>query len=308
MGYLIALVRNRNFVLILAVVLGLVFGDYAANIKDYTIYVLAMVMTFSMTNIRSSSFYPVKSLIKPMLVGMFLNYLVYAFVMIGLAYVFIDDKDLFYGFVVIATTPPGVAIIPFSYILKGDVEYAIKGVLGAFLCTVFVTPFAIGWLTGNDGVNSLDLFVLMLKTIVLPLAISRVLLFSKVFPVVNMVRGKIVDWGFALLIFIAVGLNRQVFFSEPLILLQIAVVLFISHFVLGLVFEKIAKVLKRDKIKMMSENLLLTVKSSGFAVVTAITLFGQKAAIPTAGLAIFVLLYLLFLSFRNDLNGKKTNI
>ncbi|TRX70688.1 bile acid:sodium symporter family protein [Carboxylicivirga sp. M1479] len=307
MGYLIALVRNRNFVLILAVVLGLVFGDYAANIKDYTIYVLAMVMTFSMTNIRSSSFYPVKSLVKPMLVGMFLNYLVYAFVMIGLAYVFIDDKDLFYGFVVIATTPPGVAIIPFSYILKGDVEYAIKGVLGAFLCTVFVTPFAVGWLTGNDGVNSLDLFVLMLKTIVLPLAISRVLLFSKVSPMVNVVRGKIVDWGFALLIFIAVGLNRQVFFSEPLILLQIAVVLFVSHFVLGLVFEKVAKVFKRDKVKMMSENLLLTIKSSGFAVVTAITLFGQKAAIPTAGLAIFVLLYLLFLSFRKDLTDKKSN-
>lgn len=305
MQYILNLVRNRNFVLVLAVVVGLVFGDFAGHIKAYTIYVLAIVMTFSMTNIRSSSFYPPKSLLKPMMTGILLNYIVYAIVMIGLAYLIIDDKELFYGFVVIATTPPGVAIIPFSYILKGDVEYSIKGVLGAFLCTVFITPFAVGWITGNNGIQSFDLFMLMVKTIVIPLLISRVLLMPMPFKVVDKVRGKVVDWGFALLIFIAVGLNRKVFFSEPGMLLKIGFVLFLTHFVLGLAYEKLCKLLRRNEVKAMSENLLLTVKSSGFAVVTAITLFGQKAAIPTAGLAIFVLLYLLFLSFRVEHKEKK---
>ncbi|MBS2211065.1 hypothetical protein KEM09_06615 [Carboxylicivirga mesophila] len=305
MYVLINLLRNRNFVLVFAVVVGLVLGDFAANIKAYTTYVLAIVMTFSMTNIRTSSLFPLKALVKPMLVGMLLNYVIYAIVMIGLAYLLIEDKDLFYGFVVIATTPPGVAIIPFSYILKGDVEYSIKGVLGAFICTVFLTPFAVGWITGNDGIASWDLFMLMVKTIVVPLIISRFLLLSKPFKLIDKIRGKVVDWGFALLIFIAVGLNRQVFFSEPLILLQIGLVLLLTHFVLGLVYEKIASLFKRNTVKVMSENLLLTIKSSGFAVVTAITLFGQKAAIPTAGLAIFVLLYLLFLSFRLELRSKK---
>ncbi len=304
MQFIINLLRNRNFVLILAVFMGLVLGDYAGDIKAYTTYVLAIVMTFSMTNIRTSSLFPLQALVKPMLIGMLLNYLVYALVMIGLAYVLIDDKELFYGFVVIATTPPGVAIIPFSYILKGDVEYSIKGVLGAFLCTVFITPFAVGWITGNDGIASWDLFLLMVKTIVIPLIISRFLLMPAPFKLVDKVRGKVVDWGFALLIFIAVGLNRQVFFSEPSILLRIGVILFLTHFALGMIYERLAIILKRDAVKVMSENLLLTIKSSGFAVVTAITLFGQKAAIPTAGLAIFVLLYLLFLSFRLELKQK----
>jgi BASS family bile acid:Na+ symporter len=304
MQYLLNLVRNRNFVLVLAVMLGLILGDFASHIKAHTTYILAIVMTFSMTNIRSSSFYSLKSLIKPMLVGVLLNYVVYAIVMIGLAYLIIDDKELFYGFVVIATTPPGVAIIPFSYILQGDVEYSIKGVLGAFLCTVFVTPFAVGWITGNDGIESFELFMLMVKTIVIPLLISRILILPLPFKVVDKVRGKVVDWGFALLIFIAVGLNRRVFFSEPTILLKIAFILFLIHFVLGIAYEKLCKLLKRNEVKSMSENLLLTIKSSGFAVVTAITLFGQKAAIPTAGLAIFVLLYLLFLSFKMELKEK----
>ncbi len=304
MQFIFNLLRNRNFVLVLAVVLGLVIGDYAGSIKAYTTYILAIVMTFSMTNIRTSSLYPPKTLLKPMLIGILLNYLVYAVVMIGLAYFLIEDKELFYGFVVIATTPPGVDIIPFSYILKGDVEYSIKGVLGAFLCTVFVTPFAVGWITGNEGIATLDLFLLMVKTIVIPLIVSRFLLMAPLFKVVDKIRGKVVDWGFAVLIFIAVGLNRQVFFSEPAILLRIALILFVTHFVMGLIYEKLFLFLKRDKVKVMSENLLLTIKSSGFAVVTAITLFGQKAAIPTAGLAIFVLLYLLFLSFRMEMKEK----
>ena len=304
MQLLLNTVRNRNFVLVLAVFIGLFFGDFATTIKDYTVYILAIVMTFSMTNIRTSSLYPPKALLKPMLTGATLNYFIYGLVMISLAHFLIDDKVLFYGFVVIATTPPGVAIIPFSYILKGDVEYSIKGVLGAFLCTVFITPFLVGWITGNDSIKTLDLFLLMVKTIVLPLIISRFLLLPQSIVIVNKIRGKVVDWGFALLIFIAIGLNRQVFFSEPGILFRIAVILTITHFVLGMVYEKLARLFYKNQIKIISQNLLLTIKSSGFAVVTALTLFGQKAAIPTAGLAVFVLLYLLFLSFRQDYNKK----
>jgi len=304
MQLLLNTVRNRNFVLVLAVFIGLFFGDFATTIKDYTVYILAIVMTFSMTNIRTSSLYPPKALLKPMLTGAILNYFIYGLVMISLAHFLIDDKVLFYGFVVIATTPPGVAIIPFSYILKGDVEYSIKGVLGAFLCTVFITPFLVGWITGNDSIKTLDLFLLMVKTIVIPLLISRVLLLPQSIVIINKIRGKVVDWGFALLIFIAIGLNRQVFFSEPGILFRIAVILTITHFVLGMVYEKLARLFYKNQIKIISQNLLLTIKSSGFAVVTALTLFGQKAAIPTAGLAVFVLLYLLFLSFRQDYNKK----
>lgn len=306
MTFLVKLIKNRNFVLILAVVLGLTIGDFANLIKDYTIYILALVMTFSMTNIRTKSLYPPSKLLKPMAIGALLNYLIYAVATILLAHWLIDDKELFYGFVVIATTTPGVAVIPFSNILSGDVEYAIKGVLGAFLCAIFLTPFTVGWLTGNDGISSITLFLLMIKTIVIPLILSRFLLHVKALPVVNQIRGKIVDWGFASLIFIAIGVNRAVFFDETAILFNVALILFITHFVLGISYEYIVGKWVKNKAFLISQNLLLTIKSSGFAVVTALTLFGKKAAIPTAVLPIFVLLYLLFLSFRHDFKQKKS--
>lgn len=308
MKYVLHLIKNRNFILILAVVLGLLIGDTAHSLKSLTTFILALVMTFSMTNLRTSGLMPSWGLVKTMLMGALLNFVIYGTILIALASWLIEDKIILYGFIVIATTPPGVAIVPFSHILKGDLEYSIKGVLGAFVFAVFVTPFAVSWLTGNEGISSGNLFILMVKTIVVPLFISRLLLTKPLFKVVDRVRGKIVDWGFALLIFIAVGLNRHVFFGEPALLLKIALILVIVHFVLGLLYEKLALRLIKDKARVLSQNLLVTIKSSGFSVVTSLTLFGQEAAIPTALLAIFVLCYLLFLSLRMDLRNKHPNL
>ncbi len=298
MKFIVSLLKSRNLVLIIAVILGLLIGDYAHYLKDFTVYILALVMAFSMTSISTKSLYPFSKLIKPALTGALFNYVIYAAVMITCSWLLIDDRELFYGFIVIATTPPGVAIIPFSTILKGDVEYSIKGVLGAFFCTIFFTPFLVGFFTGEEGISSLSLFLLMVNTIVIPLAISRLLLIQPINKSIKKIQGKVVDYGFACLIFIAVGVNRNVFFEQTSILLGIIAVLFISHFVVGYAHEKLIGRWTKNKAHLMSDNLLLTVKSSGFSVVTALQLFGKKAAIPTAVLPIFVLIYLIFLSVR----------
>lgn len=298
MHLFISLIRNRNLILILSVVLGLWLGDIAHHLKDYTIYILTLVMIFSMTTIRTKSLYLPSKLYIPMLKGALLNYFIYAAIMLLLAYYLIDDKELFHGFVVIATTAPGVAIIPFSSILKGDVEYAVKGVLGSFICTIVLTPFLIQFITGNDGISSMQLVYLMIKTIVIPLILSRFLLNKSIRKYTEAARGRVVDWGFALIIFIAIGVNRSVFFEQTHILWNIILVLFISHFIIGLIHEKIIGRLTKNKGILISDNLLLTIKSSGFAIVTALQLPGKNATIPTALLAVFVLLYLLFLSIR----------
>ncbi|MCU4165179.1 hypothetical protein [Carboxylicivirga caseinilyticus] len=298
MRKVLSFITNRNVILILAVILGLWIGDYAIHLKKHTTYILALVMTFSMTNIRTQSLYPFNKLLFPMLKGALLNYILYAAIMLASARLLISDEELFYGFVIIATTAPGVAIIPFSSILKGDIEYSIKGVLGAFIFTIILTPFVVGYLTGNNEISSSKLFLLMVKTIIIPLALSRILLIGKIRNPVNEVRGKVVDWGFAILIFIAIGVNRAVFFHQSNMLIGISAVLLISHFITGILHENLFNRISKNKAIITSDNLLITVKSSGFAVVTALELFGQKAAIPTAVLPIFVLFYLLYLSFR----------
>ncbi len=300
------IILNRNFILVLAVVLGLLIGDWASLLKEYTFYILAIVMTFSTTGISTKAMFPLKQMILPMLMGSFLNYVVFGAVIISLSYWLMPTPELFLGFVVIASTPPGVAVIPFSHILDGDLKYAIVGTLGAFISSLFFAPLIVGLFSNIDGgINPFDLFITMIQLVLVPLLVSRLLLWPPIKPTVEKVRGKIVDWGFALIIFTAVGLNRQVFFSNFDILLLVSLVLFLGIFGLGSIFELLSCKFGIKAPVAMTQNLLLTIKSSGFAVVTALTLFGEEAAIPSAVMAIFVLAYLLYLSIRKELRESK---
>lgn len=295
------IILNRNFILVLAVVLGLLVGDWASVLKGYTFYILAVVMTFSTTGISTKAMFPLKEMILPMLMGSFLNYIVFGSVIIGLSYWLIPSPELFLGFVVIASTPPGVAVIPFSHILDGDLKYAIVGVLGAFISSMFFAPLIVGLFANLDGgIDPMHLFITMVQLILVPLLISRLLLWKPIKPSVELVRGRIVDWGFALIIFTAVGLNRQVFFSNFDVLLLVSLVLFLGTFGLGWVYRFVCRKIGVSAPIATTQNLLVTIKSSGFAVVTALTLFGTEAAIPSAVMAVFVLMYLLYLSIRKE--------
>jgi len=295
---------NRNFILVFAVIMGMVLGDYAVFFKDYTIYVLAITMIFSTTGIDSKALLPLKKLFKPMLVGTVLNYFVFGAVVLLLAWLLMPTKELFMGFVVIVAAPPGVAVIPFAGILKGDIEYSIIGVFGAFLASIAIAPAIIELFAKNADVSSWSLFMLMIKLVLVPLILSRLLLFKPVFKYVAKIRGKVVDWGFAIIIFTAVGMNRDVFFSNPVVLLLSTIVLLAATFGIGTIFELFSKKMGIKPGRSITQVLLLTIKSSGFSVVTALTLFGKEAAIPSAILAVIVLLYLLFLSIRMEIKKR----
>jgi BASS family bile acid:Na+ symporter len=284
--------------------MGMIFGDFANYLKEYTLYILGITMIFSTTGIDSKSLWPPKKLIKPMLFGAFLNYFVFGTVVLALAWFLMPTKELFLGFVLIVAAPPGVAVIPFTGILKGDVEYSILGIFGAFLASIAIAPILIQFFSKGESVSAMSLLILMLKLVFIPLVVSRFLLYKPVFKYVTIIRGKVVDWGFAIIIFTAVGMNRDVFFTNPKILILSSVVLLTATFGMGTIFEFLSRKMNISYERTVPKVLLLTIKSSGFSVVTAMTLFGKEAAIPSAILAVIVLLYLLYLSIRLELKNK----
>ncbi|MFW5700036.1 MAG: hypothetical protein ACOCXS_03930, partial [Bacteroidota bacterium] len=70
-----------------------------------------------------------------------------------------------------------------------------------------------------------------------------------------LVSGKVVDLGFALIIFTAVGMNHQVFFGEPMVLLRVAMVLRTAIIAAGFVYEFISLKMTRDPAITMSRLL-----------------------------------------------------
>lgn len=300
MKFIRTILLNRNAILVFAVITGLIFGQYARFVKDYNVYILAITMTFAMTGLNLRLIKSFRQVVKPFAMGATLSYLVFGAVILPIAWLLMPTKELFYGFVVIVAAPPGVAIIPFSYILKGKVEYAIIAVTGGFVASIFIAPLLVNTFAKGQGISPLDLFITMVQLVIIPLAIAQILRARPFLKHVQIVRGKVVDWGFALLIFVAVGMNRQVFFSNPTTLLLVVTTIILATFGLGAIYSAIARKAGVSNDLVITQNMLATIKSSGFSVFTALTLFGQEAAIPSAVLAVMVLFYLIYLSLKSS--------
>ena len=285
------IILNRNMLLVMAIVLGLFLPKYSLILAPYTFWLLALVMLFSLSGLSAKSLFPIRSVIKPMLMGVLLNHIIFGIVVLAAALLFFDyGSPIFIGFVIIAATPPGVAIIPFTVKLNGDLNKAIIGTFSAFMASVFLAPLIIETFAGNEGVNPMELLKVMLLLIVLPFAASRLLRMKKILPTVEKTRGSIIDIGFSLIIYASIGVNNHVFFSDFDVLLKIIIVLFIAMFVVSLLLKFILKS-KYPSDYIVSTRLLYSIKSSGFAVVTAMELFGGDAAIPATVMSILVLVY-----------------
>ncbi|MEA2041685.1 MAG: hypothetical protein U9N85_03945 [Bacteroidota bacterium] len=292
MHIFIKILKNRNFILLMALFLGLTFHDIADAMKPALIPVLAVIMIFSISGISFKSFTNLKQVASISATAIFLNFILYGIIILVLSHIIFDDPLLRAGFVVIAATPPGVAVIPFSVSFKGNLKFALTGILGTYTAAIFLSPLIISLFTGKDSLDITKLLFTILWIVVVPLILSRFLRHKKVYPSVEKIRGKVIDIGFAIIIYVSVGLNKEVLFNNPEIFMYSALIFFITMFVAGILFSFFtANVLSNASA--VSYNLMYAIKSSGFAAATSIALFEDKAAIPAAVLSIFMLLYLL---------------
>jgi len=298
------IINNRNTILILALILGLAGGWGSNFFKPYTLYILALVMIFSSTSFSFKTLKDHKLFTKATLGSFLLNYIIFGAILLTLAYFIIDEKELFWGFVVIAATPPGVAVIPFTLIHKGNTNYSLVGILGVYILAIAASPIIIELFVKDADINAMELIKVTIEVILVPILLSRLLLFKKIKPTVEKIRGKVVNWGFALIVYTVIGLNKDEIFNETELLLKISLIFFVTMFITGILYEFIfKKSIKRDL--RVSQNLMLTIKSSGYAAGTSLTVFGERSALPSAFLAIFVLLYLIFIGFIFDKSLKE---
>lgn len=296
--FIIKILKNRNFIFSLALILGLLIGDRASWSKHLVLPALIILMTASMTEIPLKSFLPLKNAIKPVLISILLNYFIFALVMLTLAWFIIPDKELWTGFVIIAFTPPGVAIPPFTRIMGGDVKFSLTGLIGSYIAVLIILPVSGLVLIGQNFIQPLRLIIVFGELIIVPLILSQLFIKTKIDKYILRFRGPIVNWGLFIIIFTVIGLNHSVFFDEPKTLGKISAICFITIIGLGLLYELITRKLKISRSKSAPVILFGTVKNAGFAAATALALSGDRASIPGAISSVFIILFLLYLNFK----------
>jgi len=292
------LIRNRDFLLVMALVLGLFWGQGTRWTQAAVLPSLAVVMTLATMGVPGAIFLSPRNLIVPAFIGIALNYGVLGGLLLGMSRFLITEQALADGFVIMTAVPPAVAVIPFSVILNGNQTLALIGTLGCYLAALLLTPLIANWFLGSSFGDPAKIMTIMFELILLPLALSRVLIWLKWVKRLEPWRGTITNWSFFLIVFTIIGLNRQLFFERPAALVLPALIALASTFLLGLVIEKLGRAWGADPQTITTMVLLGTHKNTGLAAGLALTLFSEKTAVPATVTTIFMLVYMIWLSFR----------
>lgn len=261
-------------------------------------------MTLSTISITNRDLASIKSSPRPVLISLLLNYVVMGSTTLLMARWLISDSELWGGFVTIAAMPPAIAVVPFSYMLGGNMAFSLIGTTSLYLAALGLTPGIMILLLGADFFNPVRLLLILVQLIVIPLVVSRVFLFTGLAKSIDKWQGTAVSWCYFIVFFTIIGLNRQVFFQQPDFLFKIGTIAIVVNFGLGHAIDFIARRLHVDRQTSISWVLMGTRKNTGLASVIALAFLGERATIPHAVYAMLAVAAILWWGFYFKKQGK----
>jgi len=301
MRRLFQILNHRDFILTLALATGLVIGEHSRFLAEISVYTLGVVMIFATSGFSFGNWWPLKKILAPLGWSVLLNYVIFGLTLVLSGWlVFSSEPYLpyFIGIVLLAAAPPGPSVIPFSAMLQGDDHFAVTGVFALHLLALVLAPLILFLVLGIKLINPIEFFEIMVKLVLIPLAISRVLRHPKLLEPVSRMRDSIIKWGFFLVIVPITGMSAGVFFSEPIPLLGITAILMFAMFAIGFGYHTLMRKLGYPRPFLVSSTLMLATKSSAFAAVAAFTFFEDipEVALPAAVTSVLVTLYVIVYS------------
>jgi len=274
--------RSSTAMLLLAIFIGLVFPQASHIFRGYVNHSLIIMLAISAMSMSLRSIISAKRGVKMVLVGFALNYVALSALCILLGYIFFpQDVDLRNGFVVMAAVPVAVAVVPFTYLLKGDVEYSMTVSALLYLLALILTPALIYVLFGS-AINLWDLIILDLQLILLPLILSRILLLLRANKLPKWIYDVIINLALAVIVYAIIGVNQPTFFSGEGFLYLILVAALIRTFGIGIITKKVMYKLGIEKTLILPFTMLASIKNMALTSTLALSLFTPKSSLPAA--------------------------
>lgn len=291
------LLKNRDFILILGLALGLLAGGWATWTYHLAIPALAVVMTLSTMGVSGEQFRSPVRLLKASLWGVGLSYALLTGLLLIVSRLFTHDQSLWYGFVLVAAAPPAVAVIPFTDFLDGDRGFTLLATIGAYLAALFIMPMIAAMHWEADYISPAKIFRILLILVVAPVVAGQALrrwgLDQRLMPI----KGVITNWCFFLVVYSIIGLNSEYIIMNPLGLLPVILYTAAIIFGLGIVIELVGRWLGVSRGRLHSMVLLGTLKNYGLAGGLALALFDHRTALPAVVSTSFMIVYIIWLGF-----------
>ncbi|MCJ7774491.1 MAG: hypothetical protein MUP22_15310 [Desulfobacterales bacterium] len=292
------MLRNRNFILLLAAMFGLLLPQGSRWTANLTLPALAVIMSLSTMGVSGNVFRSPRSLIVPAILGILMSYVVLAGFILGIGAIIIHEENIWKGIIILAVVPPAVAIIPFTEYLNGNSTYSLIGTTAGYLGALIIMPLIVFKFLGSSSFDLARVPMITALLIIVPLVISRILLWKRIAEKIEPIKGTITNWSFFVVFYSIVGLNQDIFVGQPLRLVPVAAIAIASTFFLGLVIDLVGRLFRIDSKITTSLVLLGTLKNYGLAGGLALALFGKQTALPATVSTIFMFIYIVWLGFK----------
>ena len=292
------LLRNRNFILFLAAMFGLVLPQASRWTADLTLPALAVIMSLATMGVSGNVLRSPRSLMVPAIFGILMSYVVLAGFILGIGAIIIHEENLWKGIIILAVVPPAVAIIPFTEFLNGNSTYSLIGTTAGYLGALIIMPLVFFKLLWSNSFDLGRVPIITALLIIVPFVISRILVRKKIAGKIEPIKGTIINWSFFVVFYSIVGLNQDIFVRQPLSLVPVAAIAIASTFLLGLIIDSVGRLFRIDSKILTSLVLLGTLKNYGLAGGLALALFSKQTALPATVSAIFMFIYIVWLGFK----------
>ncbi len=297
LSYSLRYLKNRNLLLLTALILGLIFGDFAYRLKGLLLPILVLIMSLSTTHITLMELFQIKRYLRDILIITLIHYLFLSGLILLASHLWVKDPDLRVGYIVMAAVPSAVAVIPFTYLLQGEMAVSLIGSAWIYLFALVAAPLISFHFLEVAQIEPVRLLWILLQLILLPFLFSRLLLNWRPFQRFQPHTGIFINLGFALILYIIIGMNRRVFFGHPGLLALISAIAFLRTFCSGHLIDLISRWLKVDQKRRVSYVLFGSYKNLGLAAAISLLLFNERAAIPSAITTIFEFLFLIWFTY-----------
>jgi BASS family bile acid:Na+ symporter len=291
------LLKNSNLIFLIAFVFGLFFGGYAPPLKGFILPALVFIMSLSTTQITFTELTHIKNYLRDILIVFVINYVFLSGFILLANDLLIRDYDLYVGFIVMAAIPPAVAVLPFTYLLKGEMMVSLIGSASLYLLALVMAPLISLHLLEVGRIDLVKLISVLIQLIIIPFFVSRMLLKWKTFHRVKGNMNIFINLAFLLVIYVVIGMNRSAFLSHFDALILVSLIAFLRTFVSGHLIDLISRLARIDRERRMSYVLFGSFKNLGVAATIAFVLFNDRAAIPSAVTIPFEFIFFIWFNY-----------
>lgn len=288
-----SLLENTALFFTVPIIIGLAYPQLSPLTGAFIIPFFIVAATLSLTHMKTSR-KDIRRNAPVSLKAVLLSYGLLSSVTIILAYLLLPNTDYFTGFVILAAAPPAVAVIPFTYLLKGDTKAALGGELLSYLLALGFAPL-ITFVFIGQSVDVFEIVKTLSLIILLPLFLSRLLLRHPHYT--DRYQKIIVNFCFGFINYSVIGLNHEAILMEPLSLTPVFAVHLLAVFIPGTLVYFIGRKMNVEKGRCIAYTLFSSIKNGGMTATLALILFSPAASLPGAIHGPFTIAFFLFFEY-----------